>query len=211
MRVSTGPPATNVSNLADIYDAYTGEWSTAALSQARGQLAATSVGPLAFFGGGEIDIPGAGGTTAVSSSNVVDIYNSSTNQWSTNALSQARSDLAATSVGNLAIFAGGIDWINGNDGVLSNAVDIYNTSTGQWTTAALSVPRYGLTATTVGTDAIFAGGVASGGLSNVVDIFNTATGKWSTATLSQSRSEISATSVDGNAIFAGGNISFGRK
>ena len=40
-------------------------------------------------------------------SNAVDLYNSATGAWSTARLSVARSDLAAASVGNVAIFAGG--------------------------------------------------------------------------------------------------------
>jgi hypothetical protein len=40
-------------------------------------------------------------------SNVVDLYDSGTGRWSTAQLSQARSDLSATSVGTVAIFAGG--------------------------------------------------------------------------------------------------------
>ncbi len=39
---------------------------------------------------------------------VVDIYNSSSNTWTNASLSQARALLAATSVGNLALFAGGL-------------------------------------------------------------------------------------------------------
>ena len=47
--------------------------------------------------------------TAVGSadSNVVDLYDSGTRRWSTAQLSQARSYLSATSVGTVAIFAGG--------------------------------------------------------------------------------------------------------
>jgi hypothetical protein len=41
-------------------------------------------------------------------SNVVDLYDSGTGRWSTAQLSQARFDFAATSVGMVAIFAGGI-------------------------------------------------------------------------------------------------------
>ena len=44
---------------------------------------------------------------------VVDIYNYSSNTWTTASLSQARSDLSATTVENLAMFAGGIN----NNGV----------------------------------------------------------------------------------------------
>ena len=40
-------------------------------------------------------------------SNIVDLYDSGTGLWSTAQLSQARSDLSATSVGTVAIFAGG--------------------------------------------------------------------------------------------------------
>jgi hypothetical protein len=40
-------------------------------------------------------------------SNAVDLYNSASGTWSTVQLSVGRSDLAATSVGNVAIFAGG--------------------------------------------------------------------------------------------------------
>ncbi len=45
--------------------------------------------------------------TAVAWSNAVDLYNSITGAWSTAQLSEARSDFAAASVGNVAIFAGG--------------------------------------------------------------------------------------------------------
>jgi hypothetical protein len=40
-------------------------------------------------------------------SNVVDLYDSGTGQWWTAQLSQARRYLSATSVGTVAIFAGG--------------------------------------------------------------------------------------------------------
>jgi hypothetical protein len=40
-------------------------------------------------------------------SNAVDLYNSTSGTWSTAQLSVARQRLAATSVGNVAIFAGG--------------------------------------------------------------------------------------------------------
>jgi hypothetical protein len=39
--------------------------------------------------------------------NVVDLYDSGTGRWSTAQLSQARWSLAATSVGTVAMFAGG--------------------------------------------------------------------------------------------------------
>jgi hypothetical protein len=47
-------------------------------------------------------------------SNAVDLYNSLTGRWSTAQLSVRRISLAATSVGHLAIFAGGFQYDSGN-------------------------------------------------------------------------------------------------
>jgi hypothetical protein len=45
--------------------------------------------------------------TAGEWSNAVDLYNSASGTWSRAQLNEARPSLAATSVGNVAIFAGG--------------------------------------------------------------------------------------------------------
>jgi hypothetical protein len=47
-------------------------------------------------------------------------------------------------------------------GVVSNAVDMYNCTSGTWSTAQLSVARNAFAATSVGNVAIFAGGADSG-------------------------------------------------
>ena len=47
----------------------------------------------------------------------------------------------------------------------SNAVDLYNSASGTWSTAQLSVARWGLAATSVGNVAIFAGGGGGGNYS----------------------------------------------
>src|SRR5688500_10668651 len=64
-------------------------------------------------------------------------------------LSQARNYLAATSVGNLALFGGGSG---------SNRVDIFDASSNTWRTATLSQARSGLAAASAGNLALFAGG-----------------------------------------------------
>ena len=45
-------------------------------------------------------------------------------------------------------------------GGASSAVDLYNSATGTWSTAQLSVARGGLSAASVGNVALFAGGAA---------------------------------------------------
>ena len=103
--------------------------------------------------------------------------------WSTATLSQSRAGFnLATSAGNDVFFAGGLA-ANG----ASNVVDIYNISSGSWSTADLTQARYALGAASAGNFALFAGGYTGSSYSNVVDIYNTSAGTWSTATLSQAR------------------------
>ena len=45
----------------------------------------------------------------------------------------------------------------------SNVVDLYDSGTGRWSMAGLSLARYSLSATSVGTVAIFVGGGYTGG------------------------------------------------
>jgi hypothetical protein len=81
------------------------------LSQPRAALAATSIGDLVLFGGDRNSSNGA--------SKVVDVYNVSSNRWTTATLSQPGSRLTATSVANrFALFAGGFN-VSG----FSNVVD----------------------------------------------------------------------------------------
>jgi hypothetical protein len=110
------------------------------------------------------------------------------------AFSQPRSDLTATSVGNLIIFAGGRTTRNKQ----SNVVDIYD-STNSWTTSQLSEPRQWLSSTSVGTLAIFAGGLppTQSPLSRKVDIFDASTKTWTSSVLSTGRDGIGATSFGG--------------
>ena len=186
---------TLVTSTVDVYNAATGIWSTASLSQARGGAAATSTGEVAYFGGGYA----SGGTE----SDRVNVYDARTDSWSTASLSQARVGLAAASAGGKVLFAGG--W-TGFDYV--NRVDILDTTTGVWSTAALSQKRAYLAGASVGDRVLFAGGNGVD-FYNTVDIYNTTTGVWSTSALSQGRNELAATTAGNKVFFAGGNYTAG--
>ena len=80
------------------------------LSQARGMLAATTVGNYGLFGGSHY----AGSTT-------VNAYNTSLVRSTPTALSQARGNLAATTVGNYGLFGGGTFSFDSN----FSTVDVY--------------------------------------------------------------------------------------
>jgi tRNA G37 N-methylase TrmD len=101
-----------------------------------------------------------GGGYTGSYSNTVDAYDNSLTRSTPTALSVDRYYLAATTVGNYALFGGGYS--------ASNVVDAYDTMLTRSTPTALSVGRFGLSATTVGDYALFGGGYSA---SNVVDAY----------------------------------------
>ena len=201
------------SNTVDIYDAHEKEWLTpknaGQLSQSRLGGAATSVGTLAIFAGGynsdEEDTDGE----------VIDIFDAISKTWSTQPIEETtqerslkqRSSIGATSVGNLAIFAGGYSHLLY---CRTDAVNIYDGSQKTWLKepGKLSQARSALAATTVGNLAIFAGGFSDEGFSDVVDIYNRdgqEGKKWTASNkLSVARDQIAATTVGNLAIFAGG-------
>jgi hypothetical protein len=178
----------------DIYNTSDGSWSTATLSQARADPAATSVGSLVFFVGGFCSYD------LYNTSNIVDIYNVTSNTWTTATMSQARYGLAATAVANrYVLFAGGL-----NNSVHFNTVDIYDVLSGTWKTTTLSQARDDFAAISIGVLAFFGGGFLGSQMSNVVDIFNATSNTWSTATLSQPHCCLAAASISDIIAFGGG-------
>lgn len=173
------------------------------LSEARGLIAATALGDeLAFFAGGQ--------NHAGNKSAAVDIFNASSLSWSVATLSAPRSMLAASSAaGRFALFAGGeLAEHEGNTSKadVTDVVDVYDARSGGWSTAALSVPRKKLAATSVGDLAIFGGGYLSGGGGSRAewDMFDGGTGAWSAGNLSASRMRLQAATAGGKALFLGG-------
>ena len=129
------------------------------LSIARGGLAATTLGNLALFGGGGTNTnygsyPESIGTTYTR----VDVCNTSlTISALTVGLSVARACLAATTLGDYAIFAGGITPGSYTD-TKHAEVDVFDSSLTRTTPAVLKEKRYQLAAATVGDCALFGGG-----------------------------------------------------
>ncbi len=112
-------------------------------------------------------------------------------------LSSATAYLSGASAGDLALFAGGNYF-----GQETDLVDVYDSTTRLWSTSTLSAARYGMTSTTVGGQALFAGGSSSH--SDRVDIYDAGTDEWTTASLIVGRYDMCATSVGNKALFAGG-------
>lgn len=169
------------------------------LSDAGIELVSATVGNKIFFAGGQRTMTGY--------SSRVDIYDITTNTWSTTELSSGnRVGMATATVGSKVFFAGGIELDNG---LTTSRVDIYDASTNSWSTAELSKARTYLAAATVGNKVFFVGGGSyepSFIGSNVVDIYDNATNTWTTATLSLGRFYLSANTVGNKIYFAGGSL-----
>jgi hypothetical protein len=172
-----------------------GAWKTAQLSVARLGISTASAGSIAIFAGGSSKVGDSG-------------------EWNSMAIDAHLTVLVCAWAGvqlepqRLHCFAR-LMFIS--DALVFNATDVFDSATGKWSTAELSVARSGASAVSVGTLAIFAGGATyNWGRSNATDVFDSATGKWSTAELSVARSSMAAVSVGRFAIFAGGMDIFGR-
>jgi len=185
---------------AHVYDADTGEWSTAQLSQARTQLGAATVADKVIFAGGLSD-------HAQHAYDDVDIYDAATGRWTTARLSYPRGDVAAAVVGNKAIFAGGRHGDVLQDAAHRAMADIYDAGTGAWT--AVPLPQRNAwfrTALTAGRYALFATADPSltGAPETLVDVYGSTTGRWTVHAFAEPRAAYGAAVAGDLAFFAGG-------
>jgi hypothetical protein len=172
--------------IADIYDATTGQWSVATVSDGAAN------GCIASVWGSTAYIADSAGT--------VHVYNAADGTSSKMQLSQRRNWMATASADGMVFFAAGN--YNGAD---FDIVDVFDTATGLWQVEHLSQKRWGAAGTSVDGKVIFAGGDEwSGPWEDAVDIYDTQTQTWLTAQLSGRSSGPAATSLAGEAYFAGG-------
>lgn len=143
----------------------------------------------AYIGVGGVARPCWGG-------GVLAYYGTATN------FNKRRDKLAATTIGDYALFAGG--------GFKENSrayVDAYNGSLTHSIATELSVGRRALAATTVGNYALFAGGRKQNDTtSEVVDVYNMSLTRMTAANLSDPRYTLAATTIGDYALFGGGYV-----
>ncbi|OMJ21045.1 F-box/kelch-repeat protein [Smittium culicis] len=121
-------------------------------------------------------------------------------------LSSARSNLAAASAGDYAIFAGGID----SNGEKSDIVDMFNFKDSSIRNVSLSESRSDIGSGTFhkGRYAIFAGGKKKDNeLSSVVDIYDSLTDKWKVLHMKQPRSNPLVLDIGKKLVIFGGVLS----
>ena len=199
-----GSTLNNTSTYAtvDTYNSSLAKGTATVLSEAKRWLSATSVGNYALFAGGyNYTYPGSYTYYAT-----VDTYSSSLTKTTAEDLSIARSNLAATAVGNYALFGGG----SNSDGY-SAIVDKYDRTLTKGVATSLSENRCRLAATTITNYALFGGGYHSTTNSiydsinsSAVDGYSGNLTKIDVIDLSISRYYIGSAAIGGYGIFAGG-------
>ena len=137
----------------------------------------------------------------------IDIYNTSTDSWTSSSLAERKFYPALAATGTKIGIAGGE---NPYQDANSDRVDIYDVSTDSWTVSQLSSQRQGVAGVGYGDYLYFAGGStdyfggATGGVTKTIDVYSTSTGVWSKLKLSQARSYLSAAATNNKIVFAGG-------
>jgi hypothetical protein len=131
-------------------------------------------------------------------SNVVDLFDGARMSWSTAQLSVARYYLAAASVGNVALFAGGC----GSASLCEKGVKGWRFSMIACVLSVCACCCIVVMFAMRPLSLMYA--TADFAASDAVDLYNGETGLWSTAQLSVARSELAAASVGNVVLFAGG-------
>ena len=137
-------------NTVDAYNSSLTRTAAPNLNETCENQASTSIGNYALFGGGK------GDSSVIQT---VYAYNSSLTKVLAPNLSVGRLCLAATSINHTALFAGGGHAnANGDDMINSSVVDVYDSSLSKSLTSNLSIPKFFLSAVSVGNYALFCNG-----------------------------------------------------
>ena len=194
----------------DIFDTSTSQWSHLALAHDLGP-AVTVVGNKAIFAGG-IEYGSAPFPFSTAGTDIVDIYDGVTGQVSTAHLSHPRMGVVATSLGDLAIFAGGYgvrSYYGG--GIPSDVVDIYNNATGQWSTSSLPQATGNLTAIVIGQKVLYFQLYSGYGSAPTIYVFDSVTRTWSTTQLparTTNYNYVQGISAGDHAVFTDGTTAY---
>ena len=180
-------------NTVDAYDTSLTRTIPSGLSLDKSDLAATTVGNYALFGGGGYYDDGE--WSRWFATNTVDAYDTSLTKTIPTLLSQISLRLAATSVGNYALFAGGRN--KGISGSRLDFVNAYDTSLTRTIPTPLSEAGY-LTATSVGNYALF-----GDGNSFTVNAYDTSLTRTTATPLSEANNVSAATTLGDYALFGG--------
>jgi len=195
--IGGGSEGSTESSIVNIYDIHQKIWRTVNLSIARYAPASGVASPIVLFVGGL----SYNSTQLYITLTAVDIYNATSDSWTSSSLSQG-------SIGALVGAGTMTKILFGGDG--SNVVDIFDVNRGTFTSSTLGTSngRSSMSAAGVADIIMFAGGASNTAIYSEVDIYNVTTGQWTSLSLSR-LVYLSATAATNNVIIvAGGQGSF---
>jgi N-acetylneuraminic acid mutarotase len=185
------------SNVIDIYDAITNQWSTIRMPNPRMEHTATVIGSKIYIAGGTL-----GWWTNLHFLNSIDVYDTESNTWSTLPdLGDRRVDHAAASVGNLIFWAGGIRDL----GDFLQDIEIRDLASGEVSFACMS-PKIVFSAVQTTEHIIFFPGTELLNPANrLLEIYHIPSGKWYTGLLEKAISQAAVVVLDNQVYVAGGS------
>ena len=203
---------------AELYDPSTGRWEPAEImGRQRTQHAA-----VVLNDGRVLLVGGAGVVQAKIDEQQIDqplietdVFNPTTGSWSfVGEISTPRDGVAATLLSNGSVLIVGGDDGSGTDGSVRASAEVFDPTTGQWSSAgSMSQPRQGhsLVLLDDGT-ALVAGGDAGDDPFQSVEIYDPSSGTWSgTEDMADARERFAAVLLeDGRVLVAGGGGESGR-
>jgi hypothetical protein len=190
------------SDRVDIYDMSTNTWSSATLSVAREGLSATVANNKIYFAGGSDWNNGTGGTGVYDN---IDIYDYTTNTWSTSTLHERKSHHGAIAVGNYIYWAGGEIWNNFNDYETTCNVERRDLLNGTSTVMHLFQPSNANSNLASGVKVFLKNGsIVFYTVNSQFDIYDPVADVWSIGTMNQSIEWGGVISVNNTIYIAGG-------
>jgi hypothetical protein len=169
------PPAIDINNTA------TNTWSTSSLAEVRHIFQAAVTGNKIYFGGGSMQLYGVSGGNL---SKKIDIYDASSDTWSTDTLSKVRGEMGAIAANNKIYWGGGFVYDPAiNDWAPTNSVEIKDLPTNTTTFDCLCEAKSQLTAMRKDDKIIFFGGQLYGMLTARFDIYDLTSKSWSIGVL----------------------------
>lgn len=163
------------------------------LSDPRKVSVVAAVGNKIIFAGG-VPVPNGPGPNF---SATVNIYNLSTNVWSTANISQARTGMTVATMGSKVFFAGGTGVLPSSRVGLTSRVDIYDAAADTWSTMEMPHADGLLASLASGNKLVIVGG-------NYADVYDAGSKIWTSRDFGQPRYLITANNVKGQLYFAGG-------
>lgn len=194
----------------NVFDIITGVHTYGNFATSRAMIEVVSSGDKVMFAGGKY-----GYFADPQYTKTVNVYNATTNTWTTWNMGTAREVGGAAAIGGKAVFAGGTGRSDIAGPVyMYNKVDIFDVATGTRTSGKLSKGRSNIAAGAAGNKIVFAGGwywdmMYSVLPANTVDIYDVTTGIWTKTTLSKKRENIAVAVIGDKILFAGGTGSMG--